>query len=164
MKFMAVLSLVLILLCCAPFTAHAAGLPLLTHTQKRMLIRADFIGGPRLAAIIYQESSACADVHSVVDPLACGCGGTHAGTASYVVGSEIACSFLNIDWDFSIRVAALYLTKCTELFGYRPALTCYNVGIPAARKMTLQQLLSSDYLKAIDKRMAELRRIPLSTD
>lgn len=148
-----------------PFIVIASTpLPLLTTQQKRMLVKADFIGGPRLAAIIYQESSACAEVHSAVDPLACGCGGTHAGTASLIVGSEVACEFLNIDWDFSIRVAALYLEKCTEIFGYRPAITCYQQGIPKARTMKQRQLLDSDYLKAIDKRMAELRRIPLSTD
>jgi hypothetical protein len=141
-----------------------AGLPSLTMLQKRMLVKADFIGGPRLAGIIYQESSACLQVHSVIDPLACGCSGLHADTASYVVGSKVACSFLDIDWDFSIRVANLYLQKCTELFGYLPALSCYNVGIPKARTMTRTELLHTDYLKTIEHRMSELRQLPKDTE
>ena len=164
MKFLAAVLILLVVLLLPISAANSARLPSLTTIQKHMLVKADFIGGPRLAAIIYQESSACYQVHSDLDPLACGCGGTHAATASYVVGSEVACEFLNIDWDFSIRVANLYLAKCTELFGYIPALSCYNVGIPKAKTMTLEQLLNTDYLQTIEHRMSELRRLPKDTE
>ncbi len=137
--------------------------PVFTHQQKVELVEAYQDGGYRLAAIILQESSACEIVHSPIDPLACGCGGVHAETADGVVGSEVSCAFMNIDWDFSIRVAELYLERCTELFGRWGGISCFNSGIPAARRMTPYQRNHSPYLHAIERRIRELQTLPLDT-
>jgi hypothetical protein len=164
MKTMAAVLLSL-MLAVRPITAAAAtSLPPLTRLQEQMELKAYFIGGPRLAAIILHETSACRDLHSTVDSLACGCGGTHAATATGAVGSDVACSFLDLDWDFSMRVAALYLDYCTELFGYEAGIACYNVGIPKARTMTRTQLRRWPYVKAIEQDMYKLRHLPVSRE
>lgn len=142
----------------------ASSPPSLSLQQKQVIVDAYQIGGERLAAIILQETSACAVVHSDVDPLACGCGGTHTGTAESVVGAQVACAFLNIDWDFSIRVAELYLEKCTLLFGERGGLTCYNVGIPKAKTLTSYQLNHSSYQRIIRHRIEEIDALPRDPD
>ena len=136
---------------------------LLTHWQTVELVEAYQYGGYRLAAIILQESSACEVVHSPIDPLACGCAGVHADTADYVVGSKVSCAFMNIDWDFSIRVGELYLQRCTELFGRAGGIACYNLGIPKARTLTQYQLTHSPYLRIIERRIRELQTLPLDT-
>jgi len=150
---------VFLLLLCTVVSAR----PLFNYSQKQVLVKAYSLGGYRLAAIILQESSACTDMHSRIDVLACGCGGTHTGTADYIVGSTVSCSFLDMDWDFSIRVAAAYLAECTALFGEDGGLTCYQQGIPKARTMTKYQLFHSPYLKTIKRRIEELRHLPLDT-
>ena len=137
--------------------------PSLSHWQKVELVEAYQYGGYRLAGIILQESSACKIVHSTIDPLACGCGGVHVGTADAMVGSDVSCAFMDIDWDFSIRVAELYLQRCTELFGRAGGVTAYNVGIPKARTLTQYQLTHSPYLRIIQRRILELRALPLNT-
>ncbi len=158
------LSAVVVLLCAVSSWAMGAPRsPVFTPQQKVELIEAYQDGGYRLAGIILQESSACEIVHSSIDPLACGCGGVHAETADTVVGSQVSCAFMDIDWDFSIRVAELYLERCTELFGRQAGITCYNVGIPAAHAMTPYQRNHSPYLHAIERRIRELQALPLDT-
>ena len=137
--------------------------PSLSHWQTVELVEAYQYGGYRLAGIILQESSACEVVHSPIDPLACGCSGIHAATASMLIGSDVSCAFLDIDWDFSIRVAELYVQRCTELYGRLGGITCYNVGETAAHTMTIWQRNHSPYLKAIERRIRELQRLPLDT-
>ena len=137
--------------------------PSLSHWQKVELVEAYQYGGYRLAGIILQESSACKIVHSTIDPLACGCGGVHVGTADAMVGSDVSCAFMDIDWDFSIRVAELYLQRCTELFGRRAAISCYHTGIPVAGRMTPYQRVHTHYLHLIERRIRELQTLPLDT-
>ena len=137
--------------------------PSLSHWQTVELVEAYQYGGYRLAGIILQESSACEVVHSPIDPLACGCSGIHAATASMLIGSDVSCAFLDIDWDFSIRVAELYLQRCTELFGRAAGISCYTLGIPKARTLTHYQLTHSPYLHTIERRIRELQTLPLDT-
>lgn len=163
MKITAALLFLLIVLA-PPSHSIAAGLPSLNHWQKQELVEAYQDGGIRLAGIILQETSACAVVHSDIDPLACGCGGTHTDTAASVVGSEVACQFLDVDWGFSIRVAALYLERCTELFGDDGGLAAYWMGIPKAKTLTSRELLKTPYIGVIHKRMHELDTLTWSTE
>ena len=161
---MTVLAAVLALLAVMIPNIAAQASPLsLNRQQEQVLMDAYTIGGYRLSAIILQESSACQIVHSTIDPLACGCGQVHVVTAEAMVGSEVSCAFMDIDWDFSIRVAELYLQRCTELFGRAGGIACYNLGIPKARTLTQYQLTHSPYLRIIERRIRELRALPLDT-
>ena len=137
--------------------------PSLTHLQKQMLVTAYNIGGYRLSAIIFQESSACIHVHSPIDKRACGCGGTHTDTAGYVANSRVSCRMLDTDWDFSIRIANAYLQQCTLLYGEKGGVSCYHWGLPASYRMTTKQLDTSDYLHTIERRIRELQALPLDT-
>lgn len=145
-------------------TLLASSLPSLNVYQKQVLVEAYRLGGYRLAGIILQETSACAENNHNRDPMGCGCGSVHLDTAQTVVGYKVSCDFLNIDWDFSIRVANLYLQKCTELFGPDGGLAAYQLGIPKARGLARRQLLARPYIGVIHGRIQELQSLPLDTD
>ncbi len=138
--------------------------PVFTLQQKQAIVYAYQIGGLDLAAIIYQESSACTRIHNPKTTSPIGCGQLHQDTADVAAGHHVSKRALVINWRYNIRLAAKTLRDCQAEFGEDGGITCYEVGAPAARGMTKRQLESSDYLHVIERRIAELKALPLSTD
>ncbi len=146
----------------APGT-HAANLHL-SHQQEVAIIEAYRLGGLRFAAIILQESSACAFLHGKLDPRAFGCGQLHQSTADGVAGTHVSRWMLVHDWDLNLELAAHELKRCTAMFGPFGGITCYKFGIPASQGLTPQFLGNSHYLHTIERRMRELQKLPVSED
>ncbi len=145
-----------------PACAQAPALHL-SAEQTAAIVDAYRVGGIRLAAIVLQESSGCLQLTGDGGD-AYGCAQLHLDTAEHVVGSRVSAWMLAHDYGLNVRIAAIYLNECTQLYGYKGGITCYHVGIPAARVMTPHALIHSSYLRTIERRMIELKNLPLSTD
>ncbi len=138
--------------------------PVFTPQQKQAIVEAYRLGGLRFAAIIYQESSGCAFLHGKLDPYAFGCSQLHHDTADGIAGAHVSTHILMHDYDLNLHIGAEQLRRCTVLFGKFGGITCYNAGIPVARRMTPYQRNHSPYLHAIERRIRELKALPLSTE
>jgi hypothetical protein len=135
----------------------------LSRFQSQMLVYAYQIGGYRLAAIILQESSACTRLHGDGGK-AHGCGQMHSKTWQYVAGFKAAPWWLDHDPWLAIRAANLYLQECTKEFGEWGGITCYETGAPKARHLSYYELNHSAYLEKVERRITELRQLPLDTE
>lgn len=162
-----VLAVVLLLLIVPllPFSAvKAAQPPSLNMVQEQAIVYAYRIGGMRLAAIVYQESSGCVILRGKVDHLALGCAGLHQQTANNVPFYHATVWSLQHDFRLNIDIAERVLAECTNAFGFYGGITCYWSGIPVAQAMGRYKRLHSGYLAIIRQRMMELQDIPVDTE
>ncbi|MGA9851860.1 MAG: lytic transglycosylase domain-containing protein [Gammaproteobacteria bacterium] len=87
--------------------------------------------GIELAAIVWAESSLCLHMHAIHSS-AQGCAQLHPDTAAMIAGVPVSNWSLEHDWSLNMRIAAAFLRKCMDRFGYRGGIRCYRLGIPAA--------------------------------
>jgi hypothetical protein len=135
----------------------------LSAFQSQMLIYAYRIGGYRLAGIILQESSACKHIRNP-NSSAAGCGQMLDGTFDHVAGFDASSWWLIHDPWLAIRAANLYLQECTKEFGEWGGITCYQTGAPKARHLSYYELNHSAYLEKVERRIRQLKQLPLDQD
>ncbi len=142
----------------------------LSFKQRRDLVLAYRAGahyslGLPFAAIVWQESSACANaVESSAG--AYGCAQVKEVAAKAVTGFKIP------TWDLAdpdlqdenMAIGARYLDLCMQRVGWPAGIGCYYVGIRAAIKLGKRRLVKLRYTQDVLARMAALRHLPWSED
>jgi hypothetical protein len=149
--------------CLQARTVRATRRLTLSHFQSQMLVYAYRIGGYRLAGIILQESSGCKHIHGDKGK-AFGCGQMHKETWHHVATFDASTWWLLHDPWMAISAANLYLDECTRAFGELGGISCYRYGMPAASNMKAYELNHSAYLEKVERRITELRQLPLDTE
>lgn len=136
--------------------------------QSRALVNAYRVGqryglGIVLAAIVWQESSACERLIGD-DGAGLGCAQMHLSAARHVTGTKVSAWALIHDRRLALRLAARFLQECVSRYGLEGGIGCYHLGLARARALPRPALAQSPYVLQVLAKVRVLERLHVSRD